>query len=90
MTQKSDSFSHFESFLSHFAADPLTVTIESLFRHFNSFRFSLQGGEKDPHPQDFSLTKKMARFTKGQVRPYYGPKTGLTTGNFVVKYISIV
>ena len=27
-------------------------------------------GGKDPHPQDFSLTKKMARFTKGQFRPY--------------------
>ena len=26
--------------------------------------------EKDPHPQDFSLTKKTARFTKGQFRPY--------------------
>ena len=25
---------------------------------------------KDPHPQDFSLTKKTARFTKGQFRPY--------------------
>ena len=24
----------------------------------------------DPHPQDFSLTKKTARFTKGQFRPY--------------------
>ena len=23
-------------------------------------------GEKDPHPQDFSLTKETARFTKGQ------------------------
>ena len=29
----------------------------------------LKGG-KDPHPQDFSLTKKTARFTKGQFRPY--------------------
>ena len=28
-------------------------------------------GGKDPHPQDFSLTKKTARFTKGQFRPYY-------------------
>ena len=28
-----------------------------------------KGGE-DPHPQDFSLTKKTARFTKGQFRPY--------------------
>ena len=27
-------------------------------------------GGKDPHPQDFSLTKKMARFTTGQFRPY--------------------
>ena len=27
-------------------------------------------GEKDPHLQDFSLTKKMTRFTKGQFRPY--------------------
>ena len=25
---------------------------------------------KDPHPQDFNLTKKTACFTKGQVRPY--------------------
>ena len=25
---------------------------------------------EDPHPQDFSLTKKTARFTKGQFRPY--------------------
>ena len=25
---------------------------------------------KGPHPQDFSLTKKTARFTKGQFRPY--------------------
>ena len=25
---------------------------------------------KDPHPQDFSLTKKTARFTKDKVRPY--------------------
>ena len=25
---------------------------------------------KDPHPQDFSLPKKTARFTKGQSRPY--------------------
>ena len=25
---------------------------------------------KRPHPQDFSLTKKTARFTKGQFRPY--------------------
>ena len=25
---------------------------------------------KDPHPQDFSLTKKTARFTTGQFRPY--------------------
>ena len=27
-------------------------------------------GWKDPHPQDFWLTKKTARFTKGQFRPY--------------------
>ena len=27
-------------------------------------------GGKDPHPQDFSLTKKTARFTKGHFRPY--------------------
>ena len=27
-------------------------------------------GGKDPHPQDFSLTKKTARFTEGQFRPY--------------------
>ena len=27
-------------------------------------------GERDPHPQDFSLSKKTARFTKGQFRPY--------------------
>ena len=27
-------------------------------------------GGKDPHPQDFSLTKKTARFTKDQFRPY--------------------
>ena len=26
--------------------------------------------ERDPHPQDFSLTKKTTRFTKGQFRPY--------------------
>ena len=38
-----------------------------------------QKGGKDPHPQDFSLTKKTARFTKGRFvltkdrkRPYYG------------------
>ena len=33
------------------------------------FKFQLKGG-KDPHPQDFSLTKKTARFTKGRFRPY--------------------
>ena len=27
-------------------------------------------GGKDPHPQDFSFTKKTARFTKGQFRPH--------------------
>ena len=27
-------------------------------------------GGKDPHPQDFSFTKKTARCTKGQFRPY--------------------
>ena len=32
-------------------------------------RKSWEGG-LDPHPQDFSLTKKTARFTKGQFRPY--------------------
>ena len=37
---------------------------------------------KDPRPQDFSLTKKTARFTKGQFRP----ENGLTTVIFVVKY----
>ena len=31
----------------------------------------IETGAKDPHPQDFSLTKKTARFfTKGQFRPY--------------------
>ena len=30
----------------------------------------IERGEKDPHPQDVSLTKKTARFTKGQFRPY--------------------
>ena len=30
----------------------------------------LKGGDKDPYPQDFGLTKKTARFTKGQFRPY--------------------
>ena len=30
----------------------------------------LESGEKTPHPQDFSLTKKTARFTKGRFRPY--------------------
>ena len=29
----------------------------------------LKGG-KDPHPQNFSLTRKTARFTKGRFRPY--------------------
>ena len=29
----------------------------------------LKGGKRPP-PQDFSLTKKTARFTKGQFRPY--------------------
>ena len=42
-------------------------------------------GGKDPHPQDFSLTKKTARFTKGQFRPYQGPKTALLRTFFVVK-----
>ena len=38
----------------------------------------IERGEKTPpHPQDFSLTKKTARFTKGQFRPYSGPKTAL-------------
>ena len=27
-------------------------------------------GGKDPHPQDFSLTKRTARFTTGEFRPY--------------------
>ena len=30
----------------------------------------LERGEKTPAPQDFSFTKKTARFTKGQFRPY--------------------
>ena len=30
---------------------------------------NLKGG-KDPHPQEFSLAKKTARFTKRQFRPY--------------------
>ena len=41
------------------------------------FRLSLElrtdfcrKGGKDPHPQDFSLTKKTACFTKDQFRPY--------------------
>ena len=29
------------------------------------------------NPQDFSLTKKTARLTKGQFQPYYGPKMAL-------------
>ena len=29
-----------------------------------------ESGEKTPTPQDFSLTRKTARFTKGQFRPY--------------------
>ena len=43
----------------------------------NSGRTQFERGEKDPHPQDFSLTKKTTRFTKGQFRPYEGPKTAL-------------
>ena len=35
-----------------------------------------QKGGKDPHPRDFSLTKKTARFTKGQLRP---SENGLAT-----------
>ena len=33
-------------------------------------RLLLERGEKTPTPQDLSLTKKTARFTKGQFRPY--------------------
>ena len=33
---------------------------------------SLKGGKRPPPPQDFRLTKKTGRFTKGQfLRPYY-------------------
>ena len=38
--------------------------------HANFWRKPYWKGGKDPHPQDFSLTKKTARFTKGQFRPY--------------------
>ena len=34
-----------------------------------SSRNLLEEGKR-PHPQDFSLTKKTARFTKGRFRPY--------------------
>ena len=37
-------------------------------------------GGKDPHPQDFSLTKKTARFTKGQFRPYSSLTTDFVCG----------
>ena len=40
-----------------------------LKRCFSEWCVHWKGG-KDPHPQDFSLTKKTARFTKGQFCPY--------------------
>ena len=43
-------------------------------------------GEKTPHPQDFSLTKKTARFIKGRFLSLLRTENGLTTDIFVVKY----
>ena len=55
---------HFGFFLARRCqfCDLLTTSIAQYEKH-------LKGG-KGPHPQDFSLTRKTARFTKGQFRPY--------------------
>ena len=52
----------------------------------------IERGGKDPHPQDFSLTKKTARFTKGQIRPYYGHFCGKknTGRGLVVKRLGVL
>ena len=42
--------------------------------------------EKTLKPQDFSLTKKTARFTKGPFSSLLRTENGLTTDIFVVKY----
>ena len=47
---------------------------------------SLLKGGKAPHPQDFSLTKKTARFTKGPISSLLRTENRLTTDIFVVKY----
>ena len=46
---------------------------------------NIEKGGKGPHPQDFGLTKKTARFTKGQFSSLLRTENGLTTDIFVVK-----
>ena len=53
----------------------MSTTLLTQESHFGAL--SLEEGKRPPTPQDFSLTKKTARFTKGQIRPYEGPKTAL-------------
>ena len=47
------------------SANPTQIAQNKLF---------LEEEKRPPHPHTFSLTKKVARFTKGGFRPYQGPK----------------
>ena len=46
----------------------------------------IEKGGKDPHPQEFSLTKKTARLIEGQFSSLLRTENSLTTDFFVVKY----